>query len=136
MKKKIIAGIAIIAVLITAYFISTGFQKRTDVVLADYSVSEDGTEITFHAGVPTSMGYVRGFRDNGGGVRPHYLTFYSTFGGLNSSFGAQNTYTLELAPDDTEIYFNRPDKGYEMVLVKDEETGQWIKPVNNSRRHD
>ena len=130
MKKKIITVIAIIVVLIATFLVGTGFNKRTDIVLVDYSVSEDGTEITLNVGVPTSIGYVRGFKDNGGGVKPHYLTFYSTFGGLNSSLGAKNTFTLKLAPDDTEIYFSRPDKGYEVVLVKDEETGQWIKPSN------
>lgn len=47
-----------------------------DVVLVDYSVSEDGTEITLDVGIPTSIGYIRGFKDNGGGVKPHYLTFF------------------------------------------------------------
>lgn len=42
-------------------------------------------------------------KDNGGGVKPHYLTFYSTFGGINSSFGAVNSLVLELGKDDTEI---------------------------------
>ena len=28
-------------------------------------------------------------------------------------------------PNDTEIFFNRTDGGYELVLVKDEATGQW-----------
>lgn len=39
----------------------------------------------------------------------------------------KNTFILELSPDDTEIYFKRPG-GYELVLVKDEETGQWSRP--------
>jgi hypothetical protein len=75
------------------------------------------------------MGYVRGFKDNGGGVKPHYLTFYSTFGGLNSSFGAVNSFVLELGKNDTEIYFNRPNGGYELVLVKNIDTGEWERPV-------
>ena len=41
MKKKVIVVITIIGILITAFLIGTGFQKRTDVVLADYSVSEE-----------------------------------------------------------------------------------------------
>lgn len=130
MKKKNIGiiAIAVIVVLITSFLIGTGFNKRTDVGLIDYSVSEDGTELSFTASVTSSIGYIRGFKDNGGGVKPHYLTFYSTFGGLNSSLGAKSTFLLELAPEDTEIYFNRPDKGYELVLVKDETTGQWNRP--------
>ena len=128
MKKRIIAVIVILAVLVALFFIGTGFQKRMDVVLVDYSVSEDGTEITLDVGIPTSTGYIRGFKDNGGGVKPHYLTFFSTFGGINSPIGAEHSFQLELTSDDTEIYFNRPEGGYELILVKDEETGQWLRP--------
>ena len=131
MRKKRIAviSILIVAVLIMAYLIGTGFRKRTDVVLFDYSVAEDGTAISLGVQVPTSMGYIRGFKDNGGGVKPHYLTFYSTFGGLNSSFGTVNTFVLELEPDDAEIYFNRANGGYELVLQKDADTGEWVRPT-------
>ena len=128
LKKKIIAAIAVLLVLASFYLAGTGFRKRTDVFLADFSISEDGTEITFTAGIASSMGYIRGFKDNGGGLKPHYLTFYSTFGGLNSSFGAKQDFKLELDPEDTEIYFARPDQGYELVLVKDAETGEWQRP--------
>lgn len=128
MKKKIIAVIIIVITLITIFLIGTGFGKRTDVELFDYSVAEDGTAITLGVQVSSSMGYVRGFKDNGGGAKPHYLTFYSTFGGLNSSFGTVNAFVLELDPDDTEIHFNRPDNGYELVLIKEEATGEWIRP--------
>lgn len=129
MKKKIITVIASVVVLIMAFFIGTGFMKNPNVVLTHYSISEDGTEITLNVTVSTPIGYVRSFHDKGGGIKPHYLTFYSTFGGINSSFGAKSTYILKLTPNDTEIYFNRRDGGYELVLVKDEETGQWQKPL-------
>lgn len=102
-------------------------MKKTDVALGEYSVSEDGTKLTFHTGVMSSMGYIRGFKDNGGGVKPHYLTFYSTFGGLNSSFGAKSEFELELDENDTEIYFGRSDGGYELVLQKDIDTGEWVR---------
>ncbi len=62
------------------------------IVLFDYAVSEDGTTISLGVQVSSSMGYVRGFKDDGGGVKPHYLTFYNTFGGLNRSFGAVSTF--------------------------------------------
>ena len=132
MKKKMIAIISLIVILIFAFMVGTGLRKRTDVVLFDYSVSEDGTAINLGVQVASSMGYVRGFKDNGGGVKPHYLTFYSTFGGINSSFGTVNSFTLEIDSDDTEIYFNRPGGGYELVLIKDEETGEWIRPGESS----
>ena len=54
MKKRIIAVIVILAVLVALFIIGTAFQKRMDVVLVDYSVSEDGTEITLDVGIPTS----------------------------------------------------------------------------------
>ena len=130
MKKKIFLTIAVIVVLMLLMFSCTGFRKRTDVVLFDYSVSEDGSEISLEIQVSSSMGYIRGFKDKGGGVKPHYLTFYSTFGGLNSSFGSINEIELELSRDNTEIYFNRPGGGYELVLMKDIATDEWIRPTN------
>ena len=130
MKKKIFLTIAVIVVLMLLMFICAGFRKRTDVVLFDYSVSEDGSEISLEIQVASSMGYIRGFKDKGGGVKPHYLTFYSTFGGLNSSFGSINEIELELSRDNTEIYFNRPGGGYELVLMKDIATDEWIRPTN------
>ena len=44
MKKEIIAVIVILAVLLSSILYWHRFSKRMDVVLVDYSVSEDGTE--------------------------------------------------------------------------------------------
>lgn len=132
-RKRIMIGttafITAVVVLLGTYFIGSGFIKRTDVVLVDYAVSENGTRITFTTAIPSSMGYIRGFENRGGGVKPHYLNFYSTFGGLNSSFGAKHEFEMELAETDTEIWFNRADGGYELVLQKNPETGEWVRPV-------
>ncbi len=133
MKKKTIIISALVAIslfvlLVAVYVTGSGFIKMTNVALCDYSVSEDGTEITLYTTITTSMGYTRGFKDNGGGVKPHYLTFISTFGGVNSDWGAKNEHTLALDENDSEIYFNRADGGYELVLKKDKETGKWIRP--------
>lgn len=128
MKKKLLYTMFIVVVLFLSFMIGTGFMKRTGVALGEYYVSEDGKIIAFHAGVTSSMGYTRGFKNHGGGVKPHYLTFYSTFGGLNSSLGAKNEFTLVLDENDTEIYFGRADGGYELVLKKDVETGEWVRP--------
>ena len=62
------------------------------------------------------MGFTRGFEDRGSGVKPRYLVFYSTSGGLNSSFGARCEFELDLSEDDPEIYFNHADGGYEPIL--------------------
>lgn len=126
-KLLLISIVAIIVILTASYFVGTGFTKRTDVILTDYSVSEDGTQITLNASVSSSMGYTRGFKNNGGGVKSHYLTFYSTFGGVNSKLGAKNEFVLEVNEDDSEIYFNRAGGGYELVLQKNTETGEWEK---------
>lgn len=128
-KKVVIISLLMISALIVFFLVGTGFQKRTDVVLFDYAVAEDGTAISLGVKVSSSMGYTRGFKDKGGGVKPHYLTFYSTFGGLNSAFGTVNTFVLELDSDDTEIYFNRPNGGYELVLEKNVDTGEWTRPT-------
>ena len=70
MKKTVFAVIAIVCVLAAAFLIGTGLQKRTDVLLTDYSVTEDGTAIRLDVQVVSSMGYVRGFKNDGGGVIP------------------------------------------------------------------
>lgn len=125
-KKSFVSfSIRIIVALILCFLTGTGFMTRTDVVLTDYSVSEDGTMLTFRTAIPGSMGHIRGFQDRGGGVKPHYLLFYSTFGGFNSPFGAKQDFTLDLGKEDAEIYFNRPEGGYELVLKKNRETGEW-----------
>ena len=124
MKKKI--TVCIILVLVVSCFIATGFRKNPNVELINYKVSADGSEITFDVAITNSIGYTRGYKDNGGGLKPHYLDFYNTFGFINSSLGAKHTFILKVDKEDKEIYFNREDKGYELVLVKDE-TGQWKK---------
>ena len=131
MKKKriIVFSILAIVVLVASLFIGTGFTKNPNVEIIDYAVSEDGTTLNFTVGIPLSIGYVRGFDDVGGGVKSHYLDFYNTYGIINSSWGAQFEYALELDKDDTEIYFNRADGGYELVLKKDNDTGKWVRPT-------
>ena len=124
MKKKFFLAVGIMVLLLCAFWISTGLMERTDVALMDYSVSADGSEITLYTAIPSSMGYIRGFRDSGGGVKPHYLTFYSTFGGWNSPLGAQSSFCLSLSAEDSEIWFNRPSQGYELVLIRNAD-GQW-----------
>ena len=57
--------------------------------------------------------------------KPHYLRFYSAWGGFNSSIGAKQEFVLELAPEDTEIYVYHGDGGYELALKKDVISGEW-----------
>ncbi len=128
MKKKVLIIISIIIALILILFIGTGFTKNPNVVIREYSLNEDGSELNFTVGMPFSIGYTRGYKNKGGGVKSHYLNFYNTFGVINSAWGAKFEYVLELDEDDTEIYFNRTDGGYELVLQKNTETGEWERP--------
>ena len=133
MKKKtliiigIIIGIAF--TLSVIFFIGSGLTKNPNVEIINYSVNEDGSELKFTIGIPSSIGYVRGYKNKGGGVKSHYLNFYNTFGVI-SSIGSKFEYVLELDEDDTEIYFNRTGGGYELVLRKND-YGEWVKADDN-----
>ena len=128
MKKKIIIIVSVIVAISILLFIGTGLTKNPNVVIREYSVNEDGSKLNFTVGMPFSIGYTRGYKNKGGGVKSHYLDFYNTFGVINSAWGAKFDFVLELDEDDTEVYFNRTDGGYELVLQKNQETGEWEKP--------
>ena len=117
-QKLIITMIIVILGLIVLGFLLTG-SKRGDVMLTDYSVSEDGSEMTIRVGVASSMGYIRSLKVKQGGDNL-YLTFYSTLG-LNSKLGAKDEFTLDIGPYCTEIYFYHGDGGYKLVLEKNAE---------------
>ena len=128
MKKKVIIIILVALGLVFLWIIALGFSIPTHTYITDdFVVSEDGSMITFKVGVGSSMGYVRGYKDEGGGVKPHYLKFYSAWGGFNSSIGAKNEFVLELEPEDTEIYLYHGDGGYELALKKDVISGEWYR---------
>lgn len=113
--------------LLVLIFLGSGFNPRTDVYLADYSVSSDGSQVQLQVGVASSMGYVRDYRAKLGGFN-QYLTFYTAFGGFNSRIGARDTFTLQIDPVNCdEIYFYHGDGGYTLVLEKDE-AGIWQLP--------
>lgn len=128
MKKKVIIIVLAALCIVILGMTALGFTVQTSVYITDdFVVSEDGSEITFKVGVASSMGFVRGYKDEGGGVKPHYLKFYSAWGGFNSSIGANNEYTLKLEPEDTEIYVYHGDGGYDLALKKDVTSGEWYK---------
>lgn len=124
--RRIIAVFAAVFVPFLLFRVGSGFAER-EVYLAEYTVSEDGRTLTFSVGVPASMGYVRGFTQKQvQGLQ--YLTFYSTFGGPNSRFGAKHTFTLTLEEKDQEILFNDAQDGWNPVLCREELTGEWVRP--------
>ena len=127
MRKKICLVMLSMLGLTFAWMIISGYSYQTSAYITDqFVVSEDGKELKFTIAVGSPMGYVRGFKDEGGGVKPHYLKFYSAWGGLNSSIGAKSEYVLKLDPNDTEIYVYHGDSGYSLALKKDIESGEWF----------
>lgn len=128
MKRKVIILMLTILCIIFSWVIASGYTIQTNAYITDdFVVSEDGSEITFKVGVGSSMGYVRDYKDEGGGVKPHYLKFYSAWGGFNSAIGANSEYTLKLEPEDTEIYVYHGAGGYELALKKDDTSGEWYR---------
>ena len=129
MMEKLGLTLLILAALAAVWLLVTGFTVRTDVYLTDdYTVSADGSTLTFTVGVGSSMGFVRGYRDVGGDG-PHRLKFYTAWGGLNSSLGAKNRFTLPLTPSDTEVWLYHGQQGFVLTLQKDAATGEWIRVI-------
>ena len=125
MKKKIGLILMTAVCLALIWIIVTGFTVKTSVFITDdFEVSADGSEITFTVGIGSSMGFVRGYKDAGGGDEPHRLKFYSSWGGFNSARGAKSRFSLRLDPGDTEIYVYRGE-GYVLALRKDAASGEW-----------
>lgn len=124
MKRKLLIFFVFLFLICVLYYIGTGFLSRSNIALTDYSVSEDDT-IHLKVSVTTSMGYTRGFRAEENG-RECNLTFYSTFGGLNSSLGAKSEFDLTVSPDCETICFFIGNGSCQQVLVK--ENGQWQRP--------
>lgn len=126
MNKKAIIVINCILGIIVLWMVVSGFTIQSNAYITeDFTVSDDGSEIRFAVNVWSSMGYVRGYKDEGGGEKPHYLKFYSAWGGFNSSIGAKSEYVLKLNQDDSKIYVYHGDGGYNLSLEKNAETGEW-----------
>lgn len=120
----------LVGVSLGVLFILPGFQKRTDVYLQDFSVSEDGSVITMQMFTIGSMGYIRAMETRQ--VRNEiHCSFYSCFGGLNSNFGAKSRFEIRLKdftnPAES-IYLDRAGLG-QLVLERDPDTGEWT-PVS------
>ena len=127
MNKKVIYIVDFIVLVAMVWIIGSGFIKRTDVYLVDYSVSKDGCEITLQVGVAGSLGYIWDFLNDTNETEIMEMQFYSTFGGFNSSIWAKNEFVILLNPECREIYFYHND-GFDLVLQKDQDTGEWVRP--------
>lgn len=120
----------LVGVSLGVSFILPGFQRRTDVYLQDFSVSEDGSVITVQTFTIGSMGYIRAMETKQIHNELH-CSFYRTFGGLNSSLGAKSRFEIRLedsAKSAESIYFDRAGLD-QLVLERDTDTGVWT-PVS------
>lgn len=119
MKKKISIIAGTILVLFMVYVFGPGFRKETSCFVEDYSVSEDGREITLQMGVASSVGFIRKVSVHRQGGNRLELDCYSAFGGVNGSIGARRTFTVPLTADTDVIALYKGNYHYEDVLVKD-----------------
>ena len=113
-----------------ALFVMPGFHKRTDIDLQKFSVSDDGSIVTVQTFPEGSMGFIRAMEAKQFGDEIH-CSFYSCFGGLNSSFGAKNRFEInleEFANSVESIYLDRAGLD-QLVLERDAGTGEWA-PVS------
>ena len=116
----------LIGVLAGVLFVLPGFQKRTDVYLQDFSVSGNGSVVTLQTFTIGSMGFIRSMETKQIGNDIH-CSFYCTFGGLNSGFGAKSRFEIRLedsAKAAESIYFDRAYSD-QLVLERDADTGVW-----------
>ena len=124
--KRIVAiALTIVVALAALYVIAPGFAKQGNAYIADYSVSEDGTEMTITVGVSTSIGYVRKVSEHQQHGGRLYLDCYSAFGGINGSWGAKSEYTIQIDKDTEMIAIYRSPNCYDPVLQKGED-GVWV----------
>ncbi|MFR8710966.1 MAG: hypothetical protein ACLVEN_01875 [Anaerotignum lactatifermentans] len=124
MKKPLTIIAIIILLILGAYYIGLGFLPRTDVVVADFEVSEQEDEMTIYTYILSSAGYSRTVKNVSDDPEKMMLKFYSAFGGINGSIGAKSEFNLPLAPECKEIYVLLYDD-YRLTLAKNPTTGEW-----------
>ena len=122
-KPLLTVIISIVCVVSAAYLIFPGFTKEYMIYIGDYTVSEDGQEMTIRAGVTSSVGYIRKvkhYQIDG----QCYLEFYNAFEGINGSIGAKNEFKIPLYENTESIVVCTGKDTYELALEKDAD-GEW-----------
>ena len=123
-NRKVIFVVMIVILTAAMGFLCLG-GKRDDVMIEDFSVSADGSEMTLKAGIAGSAGYLRKAKVRYDDEHKTVLVdFYSTFG-INNPVGAEDTFVIPLKPDSENILFNRGNNYY-AALAKDAD-GRWYK---------
>ena len=124
MKKFIPVLVLLIVLAGGVLFVLPGFEKRTDVCLQDFSVSEDGSVMTIKTALLGSMGFIRDIETERVGNEIH-CSFYRAFGGLNSGIGSKNMFEIELDDFAEKICFDRGTGADIIVLERDTTAGAW-----------
>lgn len=123
-NRKVIFVVMIVILTAAMGFLCLG-GRRDDVMIEDFSVSSDGSEMTLKAGIAGSAGYLRKVKVRYDDEHKIVLVdFYSTFG-INNPVGAEDTFVIPLKPDSENILFNRGNDYY-AALAKDAD-GRWYK---------
>lgn len=123
-NRKVIFVVMIVILTAAMGFLCLG-GRRDDVMIEDFSVSADGSEMTLKAGIAGSAGYLRKAKVRYDDEHKTVLVdFYSTFG-INNPVGAEDTFVIPLKPDSENILFNRGNDYY-AALAKDAD-GRWYK---------
>ena len=129
MKKSALISVCIITgfcvSMLCVFVFNLGFVKNTNVIVDNFSVSEDGS--VMHLKVTTTEGYIRAFENYGGEINSHRLLFYSGYGRARDTDSPIIEFDLSVE-NQNEIYFNRARNKYELVLKKNPETGIWERP--------
>lgn len=123
--KWISLPVIILVAIMVFHLVITGFTRRSDVFMLDYSVTEHTGVVTMQVGVMSSVGYVRSMENVSDDPTAAQIEFYSAFGGINGSWGARNVYTIQPGEQCKEIYFRTYD-GWRLVLEKDS-NGEWVR---------
>ena len=110
-----------------ALFVMPGFHKRTDIDLQKFSVSDDGSIVTVQTFPEGSMGFIRAMEAKQFGDEIH-CSFYSCFGGLNSSFDAKSRFEIQADDSAEKIYFDRGMSFDQLILERDAGTSVWVSP--------
>ena len=124
MKKAAIVFLALLLLAGLCWFFLPGLFPRADVHLLDFAAPAHGKDLTVTVGISSSVGYTRGWKDVSDHPQEMKLQFYSAFGGVNGTFGAENRYVIPLDEVCTRILFYR-DGIWQEELVKDQ-AGRWI----------
>lgn len=124
-KYMLVLAILATAVVAAGLFLRPGFEKRTDVCLQDFFISEDGSVVRIKTALSGSMGYIRAMETEKIGNEIH-CSFYRAFGGLNSGIGARNRFEIEVDGSTEKIYFDRGEEPDSIVLERDASANMWI----------